>query len=239
MKHDKRFEKLDELDDYELVHKKHDIRGRPLVGKDGEKFGTIKALLVGKDKDRVVAIRLEDGRTCAVEPLEIHDNAVIYGDAATTHANEHTDANTDAHAKHDSAAHDNASGDVVEEDVIPVVEEKVTIGKRVSDHGRDINVRSRVVSDTVDEDVALRNESVDVEKHAVNEHISKADADALLKQGDAEVSMTERHEEVVVDKDAVKTDEVVVKKTADDKVKHVTEEVRKTEVDVDDTKKRK
>lgn len=230
MKHDDTFEKFEELDDYELVHDKHDIRGLPLVSKDGVKFGVIKSLLVGKEKDRVVAVRLEDGRTCAVEPLVIHDNAVIYHGTDTTHAEGSSGAA--AHVQHEDT-----SGEVVEEEVVPVVEEKVTIGKRMSDHGRDINVRSRVVSDTVDEDVALRDESVSVEKRAVNEHISSADADALLDQDDSDVSMTERHEEVVVNKDAVKTDEVVVKKTADDKVKHVSEEVRKTKVDVDDQKK--
>ena len=51
--------------------------------------------------------------------------------------------------------------------------------------------------------------------------------------------MTEHDEEAVVGKDAVVTDEVVVRKTADDRVERVEETVRKTKVDVDDTKGRR
>ena len=216
MRHEKRFEELDALDNYELVNESQDIRGYPLVSPEGKKFGVIKDLLVGKDHDEVVAVRLEDGRACAVEPLEIHDNAVVYGAAAHQHATKTA-----------------AAGHVVEEEVIPVVKETVVIGKRVADHGRDITVRTRVVSDTVSEDVTLRDETVSVEKRAVNERISGADAKAILDRGEGKVTMTERDEEVVVGKDAVVTDEVVVKKTADEKVEHVTETVRKTDVDVD------
>ncbi|MGB3753161.1 MAG: YsnF/AvaK domain-containing protein [Parerythrobacter sp.] len=216
MRNDTRFAKLDALDNYELVNDDQDIRGRPLVSSEGKQFGIIEDLLVDGDKDHVVAVRLEDGRTCAVEPLEIHDNAVVYGHAAKAYANEGV-----------------AAGHVVEEEVIPVVEEQVAIGKRVADTGAGITVRTRVVADTVSEDVHLRDETVSVEKRAINERVSSADAEALLNQGDTVVSMTEHDEEVVVAKDAVVTDEVVVKKTADDKVERVTETVRKTEVDID------
>ncbi len=222
MRHDKRFEELDALDNYELVNKDQDIRGYPLVSPEGEKYGVIKDLLVGRNHDQVVAVRLEDGRTCAVEPLEIHDNAVVYGAAAATHEKEAI-----------------AAGHIVEEEVIPIVEEKVAIGKRVSDHGQNITVRTRVVSDTVSEDVTLRDEHVSVEKRAVNERLNSADAKAILDRGDASVTMTERDEEVVVAKDAVVTDEVVVKKTADEKVERVTETVRKTDVDVDNKNTRR
>lgn len=211
MRHDTRYEELDSLDDYELVHESQDIRGRPLVGPTGRKYGVIKDLLVGKDHDEVVAVQLEDGRCCAVEPLEIHEDVVVYGDAATAHAK--------------------AGGTAVEKEVVPVVEEKVAIGKRVSDHGKNIRVRSRVVKDTVAEDVRLRDETVSVDKRAVNRKVNAEDAEALLKG--KTVSMTERDEEAVVAKEAFVTDEVVVKKTADDRVEHVEETVRKTEVDVD------
>ena len=81
------------------------------------------------------------------------------------------------------------------------------------------------------EDVHLRDEHVSVDKRPVNRDVTGKEADALLKG--KTVSMTERDEEVVVGKKAVVTDEVVVKKTADDRVEHVDETVRRTEVDVD------
>lgn len=216
MRHDKRFEELDHLDNYELVNKDQDIRGYPLVSENGDRLGTIKDLLVGRDHDEVVAVRLEDGRTTSIEPLEIHDNAVVYGHAARTHE--------------ERAA---TAGHIVEEERIPIVEEKVSVGKRVAETGRGINVRTRVVADTVEEDVVLRDEHVDVERRAVNEKLSSKDASALLDKGDRTVSMTERDEELVVAKDAVVTDEVVVRKTAGERVEHVNEKVRKTEVDID------
>ena len=216
MRHDKRFEELDHLDNYELVNKDQDIRGRPLVDENGRRLGTIKDMLVGSDRDEVVAIRLDDGRTCAVEPLEIHDNVVVYGQAARAHA--------------DRAA---TEGHVIEEERVPIVEEKVAIGKRVRENGRGITVRTRVVADTVEKDVVLRDEHVDVERRAVNQKLGTDEAASLLSQGDKVISMTERDEELVVAKDAVVTDEVVVRKTAGDKVEHVKETVRKTEVDID------
>ena len=211
MRHDSRYDDLDTLDNYELEHKSQDIRGRPLVSPEGKKFGVIKDLLVDRDHNRVTAIRLDDGRACAVEPLVIHDNSVVYGVAAVAHAK--------------------TGGSAVSEEVVPVVEEQVAIGKRVADHGRDITVTSRVVKDKVSEDVHLRDEHVSVDKRPVNRDVTGKEADALLKG--KTVSMTERDEEVVVGKKAVVTDEVVVKKTADDRVEHVDETVRRTEVDVD------
>ena len=211
MRHDSRYDDLDTLDNYELEHKSQDIRGRPLVSPEGKKFGVIKDLLVDRDHNRVTAIRLDDGRACGVEPLVIHDNSVVYGEAAVAHAK--------------------TGGSAVSEEVVPVVEEQVAIGKRVADHGRDITVTSRVVKDKVSEDVHLRDEHVSVDKRPVNRDVTGKEADALLKG--KTVSMTERDEEVVVGKKAVVTDEVVVKKTADDRVEHVDETVRRTEVDVD------
>lgn len=86
MHHDARYENLDALDDYKLEHGSQDIRGRPLVSPSGEHYGTIKDLLVGRDHGKVEAVRLDNGKICAVEPLEIHDDQVIYGERAVAHA---------------------------------------------------------------------------------------------------------------------------------------------------------
>ncbi|WP_349512422.1 YsnF/AvaK domain-containing protein [Erythrobacter sp. NFXS35] len=215
MRHDKRYENLDALGDWKLEHSSQDIRGKPLVSPEGHQFGIIDDLLVDRQSERVAAVRLEDGRVTPVEPLDIHDNCVVYGEEARRHADRGV-----------------TEGHVVDEEVVPVVEERVAVGKRVADRGRQINVRTNVVTGTVSEDVELRQENVSVDKRPVeNRRVSAADADAMLEG--KTVSMTERSEEAVVAKDAVVTDEVVVRKTADDKVEHVEETVRKTEVDVD------
>lgn len=212
MRHDTRYDNLDALDGYELEHASQDIRGRPLVSPQGEKYGIITDLLVDRNANRVAAVRLDNGKVTPVEPLEIHENAVVYGAAAEEYAT--------------------AGGSAVEEERIPIVEEQVVVGKRLSDHGRQINVRTNVITDTVTEDVTLRQEHVTIERNPVNRELSSTDAEALLRDGKT-VTMTERDEEVVVGKKAVVTDEVVIKKTASDTVEHVTETVRRTEVDID------
>lgn len=220
MRNDKRYDKLETLGDWKLENSSQDIRGRPLVSPEGNRYGIIKDLLIDKNKGRVAAVRLEDGRTTAIEPLEIHDNAVVYGAAAQGHAQEGV-----------------KQGHVVEEEVVPVVEERVAIGKRVADHGREIRVSTHVETERVSEDVHLRDEDVSVSKRSVDRRISAEDAEALL-QGNT-VTMTERDEEAVVAKDAVVTDEVVVQKTAGERVEPIEETVRKTKVDVEDDKRRR
>ncbi|KPP88364.1 YsnF/AvaK domain-containing protein [Erythrobacter sp. HL-111] len=217
MRHDTRYEQLDQLSDYELEHSDQDIRGLPLVSPTGQRYGVIEHLLVDDDRTHVEAVRLDNGKVCAVEPLVIHDNAVVYGEEAAAHARQ--------------------GGAAVTEEVVPVVEEKVAIGKRVSEHGRNISVKSRVVEDRVSEDVHLRDETVSVDRRPVDREVTSADADKLLQ--DRNVSMTEHDEEAVVGKKAVVKDEVVVRKTADDRVEHVEETARRTEVDVDVDEDRK
>ena len=211
MRHDTRYEELDVLDSYELEHGSQDIRGRPLVSPTGQKYGIIQDLLVSRDRTHVEAVRLDNGKVCAVEPLVIHEDAVIYGKEAEAHAR--------------------AGGTAVSEEVVPVVEEEVAIGKRVADHGRNIRVTTHVVKDRVSEDVHLRDETVSVQKRPVEREVSATDADDLLKS--KTVSMTEHDEEAVVGKRAVVKEEVVVKKTAADRVEHVDETARRTEVDID------
>lgn len=212
MRHDRRYENLATLDDYELEHSSQDIRGYPLVSASGQKYGIIKDLLVDPSAERVAAVRLDNGKITPIEPLEIHDNAVVYGAQAEAFAT--------------------AGGSEVDEERIAVVEEQLVIGKRVADTGRAINVRTRVVSDRVAEDVTLREEHVTVSHNPVNRELSSAEAEALLADGKT-VTMTERSEEVVVGKKAVVTDEIVVKKEVGQRTEHVEDTVRRTEVDID------
>ena len=78
MEHDTRFDELEDLGDWKLVNEDQDIRGRPLVDENGMTIGEIEEMIVDLDEEKVAAIRLEDGRVCAVENLEIEDDRVIY-----------------------------------------------------------------------------------------------------------------------------------------------------------------
>lgn len=113
-------------------------------------------------------------------------------------------------------------------ETIQVVEEDLKVGKRTVEDGK-VRVYSRVVAEPVEESVRLREEQVEVERRSVDRPVS--DADAVF--ADREIRATERHEEVVVEKDARVIEEIIVKKYADTDVETVRDEVRRTEVEVE------
>lgn len=118
-----------------------------------------------------------------------------------------------------------------DEQAIPIVEERLRVGKREVDRGG-VRVRSYIVEEPVHESVALREERVDIERRPVRGAAQAGEE--LLEERSIEI--TEHGEEAIVAKDAVVTEEVVVSKTADERVEDIDETVRHTEVDIDDTR---
>lgn len=117
---------------------------------------------------------------------------------------------------------------------IPVVEEKLRVGKREVRRGG-VRARSYVVEEPVQEQVRLRDERVEVERRPMNEPtrpVAEGSPEDLLQ--DRSVEMTEMHEEPVVGKEAVVTGEVRLKKTAGERVENVRDTVRRTKVEVQD-----
>lgn len=115
-------------------------------------------------------------------------------------------------------------------EAIPIVEERLTVGKRDVERGR-VRVRSYVVETPVEEQVTLRKEHVDVERRVVDRPVT--DADRLFQ--DRTIEATETSEEAVVSKEARVTEEVVIRKDASERVETVRDTVRRTEVEVEDT----
>jgi uncharacterized protein (TIGR02271 family) len=119
------------------------------------------------------------------------------------------------------------------EEVIPIVEERLRVGKRETSHGR-VRIRSYVVETPVQEQVTLHEEHVHVERRAVDRPVG-AD-DALFRERTIEA--TETAEEAVVAKEARVREEVVVRKEAEDRTQTVQDKVRRTEVEVEDERSR-
>ncbi len=94
-----------------------------------------------------------------------------------------------------------------------------------------MRVRSCVVETPLEENVALRDENVHVEKRPVDRPVTDAD-EALF--ADCTVEARETREEAVVSTEARVTDEVTVDKDVNERTETVTDTVRHTEVDVDD-----
>jgi uncharacterized protein (TIGR02271 family) len=119
---------------------------------------------------------------------------------------------------------------------IPVVEERLRVGKREVDRGG-VRVRSYIVEEPVREQVQLREERVDVERRPVDaptRAVPKGSPEDLFQERTLEVA--ERAEEPVVAKEARIKEEVRVRKTAAERVENIDDTVRRTEVEVDDTR---
>lgn len=124
------------------------------------------------------------------------------------------------------------AGHAVEEERIPIVEEELRVGKREVARGG-ARVRSYIKETPVHEDVNLREEHVSVERRPVDEKLARGDLDRnndLLR--DRTVEMTERSEEAVVGKEARVREELVIKKTTDQRTEQIEDTVRRTEVDI-------
>ena len=118
-------------------------------------------------------------------------------------------------------------------DVIPVVEEELVVGKREVARGG-VRVRSYVTETPVHEQVRLREERVEIERRPVDQPLS-ADEDAFRERS---IEVTATGEEAVVGKTARVVEEVRVFKSEDERVEEIEDTVRRTDVDVEDTRDR-
>jgi uncharacterized protein (TIGR02271 family) len=116
------------------------------------------------------------------------------------------------------------------EQVIPVYEESLKVGKREVGRGS-VRIRAYTVETPVEEDVQLRTEHVRVERRPVDREATGGAADFQ----DRTVEMTESREEAVVQKTARVTEEVVITKDLSERTEHVSDTVRHTEVEVDES----
>ena len=128
---------------------------------------------------------------------------------------------------------DRASGttDVAGEQSIPIIEEQLVVGKREVDRGG-ARVRSYVTETPVHEQVRLRDEKINVQRRAVDRPLTDAD-DAFRERT---IDVTATGEEAVVGKTARVVEEVVVSKTAGERVEDINDTVRRTDVEIDEDK---
>lgn len=117
------------------------------------------------------------------------------------------------------------------EQSIPIVEESLVVGKREVDRGG-ARVRSYVTETPVHEQVRLRDEQIDVQRRAVDRPVTNAD-DAFRERS---IDVTATGEEAVVGKTARVVEEVVVSKTAGERVEEIDDTVRRSDVEIDRSK---
>jgi uncharacterized protein (TIGR02271 family) len=177
-------------------------------------------------------------------PLDLHDRALdILDDDGSIDIDERSKAwesegwsRSGSTGSFASSSYDRTSGtarastlEADNEEVIPVVEEELRVGKRDVNNGR-VRVRSYVTETPVSESVSLRDENVEVTRRTVDRPLTGAD-NAFV---DRTIEAEEHREEAVVSKDARVVEEIALRKTADQRQETISDTVRKTEVEVED-----
>jgi stress response protein YsnF len=116
-----------------------------------------------------------------------------------------------------------------EEVTLPVVEEKLEVGKRQVNRGG-VRVHSHIVEQPVQESVHLREERVRVERRPVSRDATEEDL-ADFKEGSIEIHETV--EEAVISKRRRVVEEIVIGRETRERTQTISETVRRTQVDVE------
>ena len=133
------------------------------------------------------------------------------------------------HIRRHQTASASANNGGKEEQVIPLAEEELQVGKRTVDRGT-TTIRRYVVRRPVEESVTLRDETVTVERRR-----PVTAGEAGVPAGAFEERTVEVHqtaEEPVVNKTARVAEEVVVRKDTTERTETVRDDVRREEVEV-------
>lgn len=118
---------------------------------------------------------------------------------------------------------------VGETQAIPVIEEQLKVGKREVQRGG-VRIYQHVVETPVHETVGLREEHVNVERHAVDRPVDPSDINAFKE---TTIELRESAEEAVVEKTARVVEEVVVGKQVSERQQQISDTVRRTEVEIE------
>ena len=125
---------------------------------------------------------------------------------------------------------DPARGTVVEEAVLPVVEERVRIDKTV-EQGRTVTVTTRPVTETETLSQKLAHERVTVERVPIGQVVSEMPS--VREEGDLTViPVVEQRARVVVEQ--VLVEEIHLRRTREETVENFEVERQRTEVDIDE-----
>src|ERR1700730_12441357 len=173
----------------------------------------------------VVTVRVPDEHVDRVteilerhHPIDIDERAASFGLGANSSAT----APAGTGGAHGATLRD---GD---EEVIPIAEEQLTIGKRLVNRAT-TRIRRFVVETPVEENVTLHSERVSIDRRPASAGARVEDADFT----DRTIEVTETDEEAVVGKTTRVKEEVVVYKEATDRVETVRDTVRRQDVEIE------
>ncbi len=117
------------------------------------------------------------------------------------------------------------------ETLLPVIEEQLNVGKRVVQRGG-VRVHTNLTERPVEEQVNLREEKVTGNRRPADREFTDADR-VTLNEGD--FTVTTRGEEAVVGKQVHVVEEVVIGKETTEHTETVSDTVKRTDVEVEET----
>jgi stress response protein YsnF len=162
------------------------------------------------------------------DPIDIDEHAARWRKAgwAGMHPGK---AAWDVHRQASTTA--TGSSRTTQEQVVPVYEERLKVGKRVVQQQGHVRVRVYTVEHPVQEGLTLREERVSVERRPVDRPAAGMPGGAFQ---DRTIDVTTHREEPVIAKEARVKEEIVVRKEADQRQETVRDTVRETKVEVED-----
>ena len=218
---------LSRQDDYDLTNSDQDCRGWTVRdAASGDALGKVADMMIDTEAEHVDSIVLDTGAKIRAADIALRDGAVLVsgGAAALTAAGTDTmqDKSMPGTAVRDMGT---ATGEVT----LPVIEERIAIGKRQVERGG-VHVNQRVTERPVEETVRLREEHVHVERRPLNQPVDATNMEAF-KEGVIEV--TETAEEAVVSKQARVVEEVIVSKGVTERQETIRDSVQRTDVEIE------
>jgi len=167
------------------------------------------------------------------DPIDIDDHAAQWRESGWSGVHP-SKAAWDVRRQTSAAATNTAPGPGSEEEVIPVFEEQLKVGKRVVEQGR-VRVRVYTVERPVQEGVSLREERVAVERRPVDRPVSGMSGEPFQERT---IDVTTHREEPVIAKEPRVKEEIVVRSDADQRTETVRDTVRQTQVEVEDDREK-
>jgi uncharacterized protein (TIGR02271 family) len=157
-------------------------------------------------------------------PVEIHDE-----DAGSTGTARGVSSTSSLKTQRTAATAPSSSTAGKTEQVIPLPEEELKVGKRATERVQ--RIRTYVVEEPVQSDLKLRDERTVVERRP-------ATGAAQGMTGERAVEIREVHEEPVVQKQVRAGEELVVRKETTERTERVNDTVKKTKADIDQRRNR-
>ena len=187
----------------------------------------VSVATTAENRDRILDI-LEDEDTVDMDAREESWRAEGWTGERRMEPAMSVETGADTRSVSPAATRSGGVGEIVD-GTIEVVEEQLRVGKRDVTHGR-IRVRSYVVETPIEEQVSLHDETVHIERKAVDRALDPGEAAFTDRTLEAE----ETAQEAVVTKEARVTEEITLNKNVEDRTETVRDTVRHTEVEIED-----